>query len=49
VIVAAAWGLILWKEFGEADGSVRLLLGAMFLLFAVGIGVVSVAPLYAAH
>jgi glucose uptake protein len=49
MILAALWGLMVWKDFGEAQGTVSLLLGAMFLLLVVGIGVLSVAPLYGAH
>jgi glucose uptake protein len=48
MVLAAAWGLIVWKEFGDAESSIKLLLGAMFVLLIVGIGVVSVASIYGA-
>ena len=48
-VVAALWGLLVWKEFSEADGRVKLLLVLMLVSFAAGLGLVSVAPLYAAR
>ena len=45
-MVSALWGLLVWKEFAGAGPRVRLLLGIMFVLFLVGLGLVSVAPLY---
>jgi glucose uptake protein len=49
VVIAAIWGLVAWKEFGDAEGTIRLLLGAMLLLLVAGIGVVSMAPVYIVH
>lgn len=46
-LVSALWGLLLWKEFRGADGRVKMLLGLMLFLFAVGLGLISIAPLYA--
>ncbi len=46
-LVSALWGLLVWKEFRGAGGSVKLLLVIMLVLFALGLGLVSVAPLYA--
>ncbi len=48
-LISALWGLLVWKEFRGAGGVVRLLLALMLLLFAVGLTLVSVAPLYAAR
>jgi glucose uptake protein len=45
-LIAALWGLIVWKEFAGATPRVRNLLMMMILLFVVGLGMVSVAPLY---
>lgn len=46
-LVSALWGLLAWKEFRGASGKVKALLAAMLVLFAAGLGLVSVAPLYA--
>lgn len=46
-LVSALWGLLVWKEFAGAQGSVKLLLALMLVLFAAGLGMVSIAPLYA--
>jgi len=48
-LVSALWGLLVWKEFRGADPRVRVLLVVMLLLFAAGLGLVSIAPLYAAR
>jgi glucose uptake protein len=48
-LISALWGLLVWKEFRGAGGVVRLLLAVMLVLFAVGLTLVSVAPLYAAR
>ncbi len=45
-MVSALWGVLLWKEFAGASPKVRTLLLFMFLLFLVGLGLVSIAPLY---
>jgi glucose uptake protein len=46
-MVSALWGLLVWKEFAGADARVKMLIAVMLLLFAVGLGLVSVAPLFA--
>ena len=46
-LISALWGLLVWKEFAGASSRVRTLLMAMIVLFLVGLGMVSVAPLYA--
>jgi glucose uptake protein len=45
-MISALWGLLVWKEFRGANARVRMLLTIMLLLFAVGLGAISVAPLY---
>lgn len=47
-MISALWGLLVWKEFVGADLKVRTLLIVMFVLFAIGLGLVSIAPLHAA-
>ena len=37
-MVAAIWGVFIWKEFKGSDKKVNLLLGAMFLFFIAGLG-----------
>ena len=46
-MVSALWGLLVWKEFAGAGPRVRLLVAVMLMLFVCGLGLVSVAPLYA--
>ncbi|MEK7409684.1 MAG: hypothetical protein AAB225_31875 [Acidobacteriota bacterium] len=45
-VVSALWGLLVWKEFQGAGGGVKMLLALMLILFAFGLGMISVAPLY---
>ena len=45
-MVSALWGLFLWKEFEGADFRVQTLLYLMIALFLIGLGMVSLAPLY---
>jgi glucose uptake protein len=45
-LISALWGLLVWKEFAGAKSQVRLLLVIMLVLFALGLGMVSIAPLY---
>ncbi len=39
-LVAALWGVFIWKEFKLAPKSTNILLTAMFLLFIIGIGMI---------
>lgn len=39
-MVAALWGILIWKEFKGAPGSVNFLLGMMFILFISGLGAI---------
>jgi glucose uptake protein len=45
-MISALWGLLVWKEFAGAAPRVRTLLAVMIVLFLVGLGMVSVAPLF---
>ena len=38
-LIAALWGVFIWKEFGKAEGLKGMLL-AMFLFFLVGLGMI---------
>ncbi|WP_321473168.1 hypothetical protein [uncultured Paludibaculum sp.] len=44
-LVSTLWGLLLWKEFAGASGGVRVRLILMFVLFVVGLALLSLAPL----
>jgi glucose uptake protein len=46
-IVAALWGLLVWKEFKGGDARVRAFTALMLLLFAGGLVVFSYAPVWA--
>ncbi len=39
-MVAAAWGVFVWKEFKEAPKGTNILIALMFLLFIAGLGLV---------
>ena len=43
-LIAALWGVFIWKEFGKAEGLKGLLM-AMFLFFLVGLGMIIAARL----
>jgi glucose uptake protein len=45
-LIAALWGVLLWKEFKGSDLRVKMLAVFMFLLFACGLLVISQAPLH---
>lgn len=42
-MIAALWGVFVWKEFKGANGSVKRLLGLMFVLFAAGLTLIVVS------
>ncbi|HWK58068.1 MAG TPA: GRP family sugar transporter [Parapedobacter sp.] len=42
-LVAALWGVLIWKEFKGGTKSVNALVAAMFVLFVVGLGLVIAA------
>lgn len=45
-LISALWGLLYWKEFAGATQRVKTLLNVMIALFVVGLGMVSIAPLF---
>jgi glucose uptake protein len=45
-LISALWGLIIWKEFRGADTRIKSLLALMLILFAAGLTLVSLAPLF---
>jgi glucose uptake protein len=47
VLVSTLWGLLYWKEFAGASRRVYRLLGLMIAAFVIGLGLISVAPLFA--
>jgi glucose uptake protein len=47
VLVSTLWGLLYWKEFAGAGPRVYRLLGLMIASFVIGLGLISVAPLFA--
>ena len=42
-MVAAIWGIFIWKEFKDAPKGTNSLIGLMFLLFIVGLGLIIMA------
>lgn len=46
-MIGALWGVVVWKEFKGGGSLVNSCLVLMFILFVVGLTMVSVAPLYA--
>lgn len=44
-LVAALWGVFIWKEFRGASKGTNELIGAMFILFVIGIGCIIYAGL----
>jgi len=47
-MVAAAWGVFVWKEFAQAPRGTGRLIAAMFVLFVVGLALVIAARLVSA-
>ncbi len=44
-LISALWGVLVWKEFRGGGSAIKALLALMFVLFAVGLTLVSIAPL----
>jgi glucose uptake protein len=44
-MVAAAWGVFVWKEFAGAPAGTGRLLAAMFALFVTGLAMIIAARL----
>ncbi len=42
-MVAAAWGVFVWKEFKNADGKAKLYLGLMFVFYILALVIISSA------
>jgi glucose uptake protein len=45
-LLAAVWGLVVWKEFKDGDLRVKGLGVAMLILFAGGLAMMAIAPMY---
>jgi glucose uptake protein len=45
-MIAAVWGVFVWKEFRGATREVWRLLALMFTLFVVGLVSISLAPVF---
>ncbi|MGB9610889.1 MAG: AcrB/AcrD/AcrF family protein [Bryobacteraceae bacterium] len=45
-LVSTLWGLVVWKEFAGAEAGVRVRIWIMLLLYAAGLALLSLAPLY---
>jgi glucose uptake protein len=43
-MITVMWGLLVWQEFKGAPGKVWALIGAMFLCFMGGLGLIALAP-----
>ena len=44
-MISAAWGVFVWKEFASAPKGTNKLLGAMFVLFIIGLALLVIARL----
>jgi glucose uptake protein len=42
-MIAAIWGVFIWKEFKGANKNVFSLLGLMFLFFIAGLGCIIIS------
>lgn len=45
-LVSTLWGLLVWKEFAGANAGVKARIWLMLVLYAAGLGLLSIAPLY---
>jgi len=45
-LVAILWGVFVWKEFQDGDSRTKALVGLMFLLFGLGVTLVSMAQTF---
>lgn len=46
VVLSALWGLLLWKEFADSKDKSRLFIWLSIPVFAVGLALITAAPLY---
>lgn len=44
-LISTLWGIFVWHEFEGSDARVKITLGLMIILFLIGLGLVSMAPL----
>jgi glucose uptake protein len=42
-LIAALWGVFIWKEFKNSPKMVNILLALMFILFVAGLGSIIIA------
>jgi len=47
-LISALWGLLVWKEFADADTKIKSLIAVMLALFAIGLTLIALAPQFAA-
>ena len=45
-LISVLWGLLVWKEFTNADSRTKGLIALMLLLFVAGLTLVAIAPIY---
>ena len=45
-LISVLWGLLVWKEFANANSRTKGLIALMLLLFVTGLSLVAIAPLY---
>jgi glucose uptake protein len=45
-LIAVLWGALVWKEFKDGDARAKSLVGLMFILFTVGVTLVSLAQAF---
>ncbi len=45
-LVGMLWGLLYWKEFADTPDRARMLMGSTVALYLIGLGLISIAPLY---
>jgi glucose uptake protein len=46
-LIAVLWGALVWKEFRDGDARTKSLVALMFILFTVGVTLVSLAQAFA--
>lgn len=45
-LISALWGIFAWKEFAGSTARVKSFMAVMIVLFILGLGMISIAPLY---
>ncbi|MEP6962140.1 MAG: hypothetical protein ABI995_08680, partial [Acidobacteriota bacterium] len=45
-LVAALWGILVWREFAGSVTRVNMMLAAMFVLLLAGLGLIAAAPTF---